>query len=89
MPDSEKWEIEILWKILDDARRHPEGMDIEKLQNDALSILKDVAKKYLAAAGGGEDTCFSLMMKKMMALVDEGEKRAARGAWRERIVQRC
>jgi hypothetical protein len=76
MLKSEKLEIRLLWKILDDARKGPEGMGIKKLQIDALSTLKDFTNKYVVAAGGGGDISFSLMMKRMMTLVNDEMKRS-------------
>jgi hypothetical protein len=50
-------------------------LDIERLRTDAVAILKDVTKEYLAAAGDGGHTSSSLMIDKTILLVDEERKR--------------
>ena len=37
----ENWQIGLIWQILEDARKDPEEMDINKLHEDAMSIAKD------------------------------------------------
>ena len=76
MPALEKWEIGLLWQVLEDARKDPEGMDIKKLHEGAMWIAKDVTKNYLVAAGGEEETMFSLVMKKMMEMVTKARKQS-------------
>ena len=63
MPKLEKWEIGLLWQVLEDAKDDPEGMDITKLYESAMSIAKEVTKNYLAAAGDEDETMFSLVIK--------------------------
>ena len=38
MPKMDKWEIELIWQVIEDARTDPEEMDIEKLYARATSI---------------------------------------------------
>ena len=76
MPVLEIWEIGLLWQVLEDARKDPEGMDIKKLHKSAMSIAKDVTKNYLTAAGGEDETRFSLVMKKMMEMVIKARKKS-------------
>ena len=52
-------------------------MDIKKLHGDAMSIAKDVTKNWLVAAGGGEETMFSLVMKRVMEMVTKARKQSA------------
>jgi hypothetical protein len=75
-PKCEKWGIELFWKILDDAKKDPEGMDIERLRIDAVAIFKDVAKVYLAAAGDGGHTSSSLTIERTITLVNEERKQS-------------
>ena len=76
MPELEKWEIGLLWQVLEDARKDPEGMDIKKLYESAMSIAKEVTKNYLVAAGGEDETMSSLVMKKMMEMVTKARKKS-------------
>ena len=45
MPTLEKWEIGLLWQVLEDAKEDPEGMDITKLYESAMSNAKAIVKK--------------------------------------------
>ena len=74
-PKCEKWGIDLFVKILNTAKQDPEGLDIERLRTDAVAILKDVTKEYLAAAGDGGHTSSSLMIDKTILLVNEERKR--------------
>ena len=56
MPTLEKWEIGLLWQVLEDAKEDPEGMDITKLYESAMSNAKAIVKNYLVAAGDGGET---------------------------------
>jgi hypothetical protein len=75
-PQYEKRAIKFFWELMDDVGVDPEEMDVKKLQTKAVAILTGVAKKYLVAAGGGDDTIFSLMMKEVGALVKKERKRS-------------
>ena len=46
MPTLEKWEIGLLWQVLEDAKDDPEGMDITKLYESAMSAAKATAENY-------------------------------------------
>ena len=50
MPKLEKWEIGLLWQVLEDAREDTEGMDIKKLYESAMSTARAIAKNYLVVA---------------------------------------
>ena len=63
-PKCEKWGIDLFVNILNTAKQDPEGLDIEKLRIDAVAILKDVTKEYLAAAGDGGHTSSSLTIER-------------------------
>ena len=76
MPTLEKWEIGLLWQVLEDAKDDPEGMDITKLYESAMSIAKEVTKNYLVAAGDEDETLFSLVMKKLMEMVAKARKKS-------------
>ena len=72
----EKWAIKLFWEFLDDAGDEPEQMDIKRLRTKAVAILTDVAKKYLVAAGGDEETISSLLVRKVAELVKKEIKRS-------------
>jgi hypothetical protein len=74
-PKCEKWGIDLFVNILNTAKQDPEGLDIERLRTDAVAILKDVTKEYLAAAGDGGHTSSSLMIDKTILLVNEERNR--------------
>ena len=38
MPKIEKWGVELLWSMMEEVREDPDGLDIEKLRFDALSV---------------------------------------------------
>ena len=86
MPKLEKLEIGLLWQVLEDAKDDPEGMDITKLYESAMSIAKGVAKHHLVAARVEDETLFSLVMKKLMEMVAKARKTSIKtmaGALRE------
>ena len=72
----EKWVIKLFWEILDDAGDDLEQMDIKRLRTKAVAILTDVAKNYLVAAGGDEETISSLLVRKVAELVKKEIKRS-------------
>ena len=51
IPELEKWEIGLLWQVVEDARETPGGMDIKKLYESAMSIAKDAIKIFLWPLG--------------------------------------
>jgi hypothetical protein len=65
-PEMGKWECELIWRVIGDARKDPEEMDITKLYASATSIAKDVTKNDLVAAGANKETMFALVLKKMV-----------------------
>ena len=75
-PQYEKWAIKLFWEFLDDVGDDPEQMDIKKLRTKAVAILTDVAKNYLVAAGGEEETISSLLVRKVTELVKKESKRS-------------
>jgi hypothetical protein len=76
MPDVEKWGIELLWNMMEEVRKDPEGLDIEKLHADAVSSLDEVTSSYEVAAGGSDVTMYSLVMKKWMKVISVARKRS-------------
>ena len=83
MPKLEKWEIGLLWQVLEDAKDDPEGMDITKLYESAMSIAKEIVKNYLVAARVEDETLFSLVMKKLMEMVAKARKESIKkDGWR-------
>jgi hypothetical protein len=76
-PEMNKWECELIWRVIDDARKDPEEMDIKKLYASATSIAKDITKNYLVAAGENKESMFALVMKNMMEMVAKERKRSA------------
>ena len=82
----EKWEIGLLWQVLEDAKDDPEGMDITRLYESAMSVARVIAKNYLVAARVEGETLFSLVMKKLMEMVAKARKESIKkmaGALRE------
>ena len=76
-PELNTWQCELIWTVIDDERKDPEEMDIEKLYASATSIAKDITKNYLVAAGENKESMFALVMKKMMKMVAKERKRSA------------
>jgi hypothetical protein len=76
LPEVENWGIELLWEIMDEVRKDPEGMDIKKLHADAMSSLEAIANSYVVAAGGSGVTMYSLVMKKWMKLISVARKQS-------------
>ena len=64
MPTLEKWEIGLLWQVLEDAKDDPEGMDITRFYESAMSVARAIAENYLVAARDEDETMFSLVIKK-------------------------
>jgi hypothetical protein len=54
MPEIEKWGVELLWNMMEEVRKDPEGLDIEKLRFDALSSLDEITSGYEVAAGSSD-----------------------------------
>ena len=79
-PEMTKCQCELIWRVMDDARKDPEEMDITSLYASATSIAKDVTKLDLVAAGADEETMFALVIKKMVRMVTEARKES-RLAW--------
>ena len=77
-PEMNKWECELIWRVIDDARKDPEEMDIEKLYASATSIAEDNTKKDLLVAGGNKESMFALVMKSMMEMVAKERRRSAK-----------
>ena len=77
-PEMKKWECELIWRVIGDARKDPEEMDIEKLYASATSIATDNTTNYLVAAGENKESMFALVMKKMMEMVAKERKRSAK-----------
>ena len=74
MPTLEKWEVGLLWQVLEDAKEDPEGMDITKLYESAMSKARAITKDYSMAASGEGETLYSLVMKKLMEMVAKARK---------------
>ena len=51
LPDVENWGIELLWEVMEEVKKDPEGMDIEKLHADAISSLEVITMPYVVPAG--------------------------------------
>ena len=64
MPKIEKCGVELLWNMMEEVRKDPDGLDIEKLRFDALSSLDEITSSYEVAAGGSGVTMYSMVMKK-------------------------
>jgi hypothetical protein len=77
-PEMNKWECELIWRAIDDARKDPEEMDIEKLYASATSIAKDNTKINLVVAGENKESMFALVMKEMREMVAQERKRSAK-----------
>jgi hypothetical protein len=77
-PEMNTWECELIWRVIDDARKGPEEMDIEKLYASAKSIAEDNTKKDLLVAGGNKESMFALVMKRMMEMEAKERKRSAK-----------
>ena len=71
VPELEDWVTAVIWRILDEAKSDPEGMDIDKLHASALSILTDVTNNHMVAAGGVGQVEVTLVIDKMMNMVTE------------------
>ena len=77
-PELNAWQCELIWTVIDDARKDPEEMDIEKLYASATSIAEVNTKKELLVAGGNKESMFALVMKSMMEMVAKERKRSAK-----------
>ena len=77
-PELNTWECELIWTVIDDARKDPEEMDIEKLYASATSFAEVNTKKDLLVAGGNKESMFALVMKRMMEMVAKERKRSAK-----------
>jgi hypothetical protein len=62
--------------MMEEVRKDPEGLDIEKLRFDALSSLDEITSSYEVAAGDSGVTMYSLVMKKWMKLINVARKRS-------------
>jgi len=76
-PEMKKWECELIWRVIDDARKDPEEMDIEELYASATSVATENTTNYLVAAGGNKESVFALVMDKMMEMVAKEREQSA------------